>query len=1152
MGSTGRSRYAAALIALAGWTAGASAAAAAQLTAIQGSEQKNFGRIALTFDQGVKVTAKVVGGVLVVGFREPVTGQRDRLASEMPAYVAQVRRDPDGSGLRVALQAPYKVNVLEAGERVFIDLLPEGWSGLPPSLPPDVLADLTRRAEELSARLRREAAARAPRPVPLRLEVAHLPTLTRLTLRLPREAQAALTRAGGDVRLRVPGAYTIDASEARSGARPAVTALATEASAEAAGVTVKLAEGYTAEGYREEDSYVLDLIRPGGKASAQDAKIAESKIAEAKPADAKTSDTKPSDARPSDAKPAGPRAADARTATGEAPAGPPPAARAEAGSEVTAPADPAASSGPVQARIVRAWPGLRIAFPFASRPPAALFERAGIATLVFESTTPVTLPALAAGAPASIVDAPQVDGAFTVMRLRLESGTLAQLVMGEGQGWDLVLGDGSAPSGDLLAPQRSADPSGKPAVSVPLARPGGALWLDRDGERIAVVTARGARIAGVPKRGRFVEFEVLPSRQGVAVLAAADDLTVRPGLAEVTITRPGGLSVSPTVVEAPEAGPKAASTLMVQPERWAEDQRGDVRARIRAAEAAAAAAERPARSAARIDLARVLLANGFSAEASGVLNYATREDPTLASQAPVRLLSAIAALRMGQDARAAGFLNPDGKQALDPEMRLWRGYLDARARRSGQALAAFKAALPVLEAYPDDLQLPLYLAGAEAALEVKDPAFAQRALTAATPLAEAPLPRDRLAFLKARFAEAIGQEAEARRAYQQISETGVPPVAAEATLRLVDAGRAAGTMTPEAAIDRLERLTLIWHGDTEAEALARLGRLYAGAGRWRDAFATARKANRLYPDHPATRGLHDDTVVLFSALFLSDKGASLGRIEALALFYDFKEFTPVGRQGDEIVRRLADRLVALDLLDAAGDLLQHQVDNRLTGAARASVAARLATVRLMEGEPLKALKVIQNTRLPELPAPIRDARLLLEARALSDLSRTDLALELLDGNATPEAAHLRGDILWGARRWREAGEAHETLLGTRWRDPGPLSDAERNDVMRAAISYALAEDTLSLDRLRTKYTPKMADSPDARTFGLVAAPNASATAAFRSLVRQATSAETLTEFLRAYRARYPESAAPERPRPGPDGTPGTGPEARGAGGPAPG
>ncbi|GJD62166.1 hypothetical protein [Methylobacterium frigidaeris] len=1132
MSSTGRSRRAAALIALAALAAGAGAADAAQLVAIQGSEQKNFGRIALTFDHGVKVTAKVTGGVLVVGFREPVTGQRERLAAEMPAYVAQVRRDPDGSGLRVALQASYKVNVLEAGERVFIDLMPEGWTGMPPGLPPEVLADLNRRAEELSERLRREAARGARRTTPLRLEVAHLPTLTRLSVRLPQEAEVGLERAGSEIRLRIPGTYTLEATEARAALRPAATALAAEAGTDAARLTLTLAEGYAAEGYREDDSYVLDLVKPAAK---------------------KLDDQKPDDRRPAAGMLDPPPAAAAR-------AEPPPQteprpqseARPQAEAPAPAPAEPPAPTGPVQARIVRAGQGLRIAFPFAARPPAALFERGGIATLVFESTAPVTLPALPAGAPASVAEGPRAEGAFTVLRLRLDSGVLAQLAAGEGQGWDLVLGDGSLPGGDVLAAQRSADPTGKPAVAVPLARPGGAVWLERDGERIAVVTARGPRIAGLPKRGRFVEFELLPSRQGVAVLAAADDLAVRPGLNEVTVTRPGGLSVSATVVEAPEAGAQSAAALLVQPERWREDQRGDVRARIRTAQAAAAAAERPARSAARLDLVRVLLANDFAAEAAGVLALTVREDPSMAASRPVRLLSAIAALRMGQDARAAGFLTPDGKQALDPELRLWRGVVDGRGRRSAAAIAAFKAGLPVIEAYPDDLQIVLYLAAVEAALDAKDPAFAQRALTAVAPLADAPFARDRLAFLKARFAEAIGQDGEARRTYQQLAETGAPAVAAEATLRSVDLGRATGTMTPEAAIDRLERLTLTWHGEAEAEGLARLGRLYAGTGRWRDAFVTARKANRLFPDHPATRGLHDDTVAVFSALFLSDRGASLGKIEALALFYDFKEFTPVGRQGDEIVRRLADRLVALDLLDAAGDLLQHQVDNRLTGAARASVAARLATVRLMEGEPLKALKVLQNTRLPELPAQIRDARLLLEARALSDLSRTDLALELLDGNTSPEAAHLRGDILWSARRWREAGEAHEALLGTRWRDPGPLTDAERGDVMRAVIGYALAEDPLSLDRLRTKFTPKMAESPDARTFGLVAAPNASGTAAFRSLVRQATSAETLTDFLRAYRARYPESAAPERPKQSPDGAPAPAPEARGAGGPSPG
>ena len=70
-------------------------------------------------------------------------------------------------------------------------------------------------------------------------------------------------------------------------------------------------------------------------------------------------------------------------------------------------------------------------------------------------------------------------------------------------------------------------------------------------------------------------------------------------------------------------------------------------------------------------------------------------------------------------------------------------------------------------------------------------------------------------------------------------------------------------------------------------------------------------------------------------------------IDALSLFYDFRELTPVGRRGDEMIRKLADRLVSVDLLDQAAELLQHQVDNRLQGAARAQVAVRLAVIYLM-------------------------------------------------------------------------------------------------------------------------------------------------------------------------------------------------------------
>ncbi len=43
-------------------------------------------------------------------------------------------------------------------------------------------------------------------------------------------------------------------------------------------------------------------------------------------------------------------------------------------------------------------------------------------------------------------------------------------------------------------------------------------------------------------------------------------------------------------------------------------------------------------------------------------------------------------------------------------------------------------------------------------------------------------------------------------------------------------------------------------------------------------------------------------------LFLAGKGDALPPIAALGLFYDFRELTPIGRRGDEMIRRLADRL----------------------------------------------------------------------------------------------------------------------------------------------------------------------------------------------------------------------------------------------------
>ena len=177
----------------------------------------------------------------------------------------------------------------------------------------------------------------------------------------------------------------------------------------------------------------------------------------------------------------------------------------------------------------------------------------------------------------------------------------------------------------------------------------------------------------------------------------------------------------------------------------------------------------------------------------------------------------------------------------------------------------------------------------------------------------------------------------------------------------------------------------------------------------------------------------------------------------------------------------------------------------------------------MNGKPTDALRALNATRLIELPGDVKRARLLLEAKALSDLSRTDQALDLLEAERGPEVDRLRADIYWTGRRWREAGEAHERILDEAWRGQAPLGDGARSDVMRAAISYVMANEGLSLDRLRSKFATKMAQSSDARTFAFVTGANRAKAADIREMARAAAAAgaDTLSDFMSAYRERYP-------------------------------
>jgi hypothetical protein len=124
-------------------------------------------------------------------------------------------------------------------------------------------------------------------------------------------------------------------------------------------------------------------------------------------------------------------------------------------------------------------------------------------------------------------------------------------------------------------------------------------------------------------------------------------------------------------------------------------------------------------------------------------------------------------------------------------------------------------------------------------------------------------------------------------------------------------------------------------------------------------------------------------------------------------------------------------------------------------------------------------------------------------------------------------------VLWAARRWQKAAEHIELLHGDRWKSFEPLTDAERADVLRAAIGYALAEDKIGSARLREKYAVKLSDGPDRRAFEVATSGLGTGNVEFREVARIVAATDTLSGFLRDLKARYPavHSLLPETERP---------------------
>jgi len=351
-------------------------------------------------------------------------------------------------------------------------------------------------------------------------------------------------------------------------------------------------------------------------------------------------------------------------------------------------------------------------------------------------------------------------------------------------------------------------------------------------------------------------------------------------------------------------------------------------------------------------------------------------------------------------------------------------------------------------------------------------------------------------------------------------------VSTPAMLRATQIRLETGKITAAQAVQVFDGLRYRWRGDgAELEIIRVLGHLYLTQGRYREALEALRSAGRRLPDRPEALALQTDLATAFRGLFLDGTADGLEPIQALALFYDFKELTPIGADGDLMVRKLVRRLVDVDLLDQAADLLRYQVDNRLDGVPRAQVATDLAVIYLMDRQPEKALEAINGSRTTVLPSALNAERRLIEARAWTGLGRYENALEILGKDVSPSGQELRSEITWKQKDWPAAGASFEKALGDRWKAGGALSSEDEGRLLRAGVAYSLAGDGVSLARLQDRYKGyyDLAHNPEALRVALSGLPSGRLTVA--DFGRATADSEVFAGWVAKMKQRFRQGAA---------------------------
>ena len=795
--------------------------------------------------------------------------------------------------------------------------------------------------------------------------------------------------------------------------------------------------------------------------------------------------------------------------------------------EVSAEAGPAETADvgelhDVNIEVAQKGEDLNLLFNWKIPVPAAVFERSGYVWAVFGRRSEIDGRRLTGNDWINGASQIRNDNA-TVLRLKIRAG-LFPIMQRRGNFWQLTLTPSKGGPKTLLSPVAQPFHKNGPRVFIPAKDSARQVRLydPEVGDEVYTVPMLDSG-AGMPIRHSYVEFQLLATAQGLAIKPKVDDLEIRAARRGVIATTKAGLILSAVDSNSVEAA-NIYSASMKRPIMPLYDWRGgrqddpaafdDYRMTLLAK---LASAPKGGRNKVRWQLAKFYLGQGLYSAAGGTMQLMEETDARASEDAQFLAARGVVRLLQNRLEEAEADLSNVGLR-LYPDAALWLGSVLSRVGKYDEANREFVRGLKAFPLLPKEFRTRLYEDWAVAAAAIDDKASLHTAAQKWRKLDAGPRAATVLEYLAGHAALRDKEYEKAEKHLRAAIEAGYRPYAARARLALIDAEREQEKIDADEAIERYESLRFAWRGDTvELDLISRAVGLELEKEDYAGAMGHLRAAVSNFPRSKTTDAMAERMKETFVDLFLNGKADHLPAISALALYFEFKELTPLGKQGDAMIQRLADRLADVDLLDRAARLLEHQVRYRLRGAEKIKVQTRLAVIYLLDAKPEKALKILGNNKVKNLSETLLNQRRYLQAQALAEMDKIDEALALLAADTSEPANLLRAGIYWRGQRWANAAETTENVLGQRWRSEAELNPIEQSQVVQLAVSYYMAGDARSLKGLKSRYGDKMAKGPHAETFRVLTHKVDQSQTEFRDLAGQIARVADLEAFMASYR-----------------------------------